>query len=69
MSQALDRLTAEVSESRTATESLTTLVAGLAQQIRDNATDQAALLALADDLDSQQASIAAAVAENTSAQP
>ncbi len=65
MSAELDRLTAEVAESRTAVDSVLALVAGLAQQIRDNATDPAALTALADSLDQQQADIAAAVTANT----
>ncbi len=65
MSAELDRLTTEVTESRTAVDSVLALVAGLAQQIRDNATDPAALTALADQLDQQQADIAAAVTANT----
>ncbi len=65
MSAELDRLTAEVAQSRTATDSVLALVAGLAQQIRDLATDPAALNALADQLDQQQADIAAAVSANT----
>ena len=65
MSAELDRLTTEVSESRTAVDSVLALVAGLAQQIRDLATDPAALNALADQLDQQQADIAAAVSANT----
>jgi len=67
MSEALDRLTAEVAESRSATNSILTLVAGLSEQIRDavDNEDDEALLALADDLDAQQRDIAAAVTENT----
>jgi hypothetical protein len=65
MSAELDRLTAEVSETHSAVDSAVTLIAGLAQQIRDLSTDPAALNALADDLDAQQAAIAAAVAANT----
>ncbi len=65
MSAELDRLTSEVAQSRAATDSVLVLVAGLAQQIRDNATDPAALNALADSLDQQQADIAAAVTDNT----
>ena len=67
MSAALDRITAEVSESRTATDSALALIAGLVTQIRDNANDPAALTALADSLDAQQADLAAAVTENTPA--
>lgn len=65
MSAELDRLTAAVAAEKTADDSLIALVQGLAQQIRDNATDPAALTALADSLDADQAAIAAAVAENT----
>lgn len=66
MSAALDRLTQEVADSRSATQSLITLVEGLAQQIRDNVDDSDALNKLADDLDAQQQEIAAAVTANTS---
>lgn len=69
MSAALDRLTAEVAETKTAVNSVLALVEGLAQQIRDNATDPVALNALADELDAQQAALAAAVAANTPAEP
>lgn len=69
MSAALDRLTAEVAETRSAVDSATTLIAGLAQQIRDLSTDPAALNALADSLDADQAKIAAAVTENTPPTP
>ncbi len=69
MSQSLDRLTREVSENRDAVDSLVELITGLAQQIRDNATDQAALEELANSLDAQQDTIAAAVSANTSAAP
>jgi uncharacterized coiled-coil protein SlyX len=65
MSEALDRLTAEVAETHDAVDSAVALIAGLAQQIRDLSTDPAALNALADELDAQQAEIAAAVSENT----
>lgn len=65
MSAALDRITAEVSETRTAVNSVITLVTGLAQQIRDLKEDPAALEALANELDAAQAEIAAAVTENT----
>jgi 50S ribosomal subunit-associated GTPase HflX len=67
MSEALDRLTNEVEQSRAATDSVLTLVQGLADQIReavDNEDDDA-LIALADDLDEQQARIAEAVTANT----
>lgn len=69
MSEATDRLIREVQESRAATESIVALVAGLAQEIRDNIDDEDALNELADSLDADQAKIAEAVAANTSAPP
>lgn len=69
MSAALDRLTQEVSETKSAIQSAITLIQGLAQQIRDNVDDSAALTALADDLDAQQTSLAQAVTDNTPAAP
>lgn len=65
MSAELDRLTTEVAETKTAVASVLALVEGLAQQIRDNATDPVALNKLADDLDAAQQDIAAAVTANT----
>lgn len=65
MSAALDRLTAEVAETKTAVASVLALVAGLAQQIRDNTDDPVALNKLADDLDAAQTEIADAVTANT----
>ncbi len=65
MSAELDRLTTEVSENTTVIESAIALIEGLAQQIRDNATDPASLTALADSLDSESNKLGAAVAANT----
>lgn len=65
MTQALDRLTAEVAEQRSATGSLIALVGGLADQLRQNAGDEEAIMTLADDLDAQQQEIADAVSANT----
>jgi len=65
MSEALDRLTREVQESNDAVQSAATLIAGLAQEIRDNIDDEDALNALADDLDAQQDVLAQAVSDNT----
>jgi hypothetical protein len=64
MSEALDRLTAEVSETKSAVDSAVALISGLAQQIRDNVSEDA-LNALADSLDAQQAELAEAVTNNT----
>lgn len=65
MSAELDRLTAEVAETKTAAKSAVVLINGLAQQIRDLKNDPAALTALADSLDADQAEIGAAVATHT----
>lgn len=65
MSAELDRLTAEVSESRTVMSSAIVLLEKLATLIRDNASNPEALNALADDLDSQQSELAEAVTANT----
>lgn len=69
MSAELDRLTASVANVKTVAESAITLINGLAQQIRDNAGDPAALAKLADDLDADDAELAAAVSANTPAPP
>jgi cell division FtsZ-interacting protein ZapD len=65
----LGRLTSEVAEGNDVQQSAITLLQNLSQLIRDNATDQTALNALADQLDSQNASLAAAVVANTPAAP
>lgn len=67
MTAAMDRLTAEVTETRSSVTAVLALVAGLAEQIRTNAQDPVALNALADELDASQASIAEAVTANTPA--
>lgn len=69
MSTELDRLKASTAAIKTVADSAVTLINGLAQQIRDNATDPAALNALADELDADQAELAAAVSANTPAPP
>lgn len=69
MSAQLDRLAAEVTETKTVAQSAIALLNGLAQQIRDLKEDPAALEALADELDSTQADLAAAVTANTPAEP
>lgn len=67
MSAAMDRVKTEVSELKTVNAGVIALVSGLAQQIRDNATDEAALTAIADELDAESTALAAAVAANTPA--
>ena len=71
MSTELDRLTTEVAETRTVVESAIVLISGLRQRLDDAIAsgDPAALTALSEDLDSQQAALAAAVAANTPTPP
>lgn len=61
----LQRLTDEVAQTTTVIDSAVALIGGLAQQIRDNATNPAALNALADSLDTKSNELAAAVTANT----
>jgi len=61
----LSGLQAEVQQNTDATASITALVEGLAQQLRDAATDPAAIQALADQLDANTSLLAASVAANT----
>ncbi len=68
MSAALDRLTTEVSENTTVVQSAITLITNLAEQLRQAATDPAAVNALADQLDAQSNALATAVAANTVAE-
>jgi len=63
----LNRLTAAVERDNTVNQSAITLLNNLSQLIRDNATDPAALNALADQLDAQQQALADAVTANTPA--
>ncbi len=65
----IDRLTADVTLIKSKADSLIALVQGLAQIIRDNAGNPAALSALADSLESEATSIQAAVDANTPAAP
>jgi hypothetical protein len=63
----LDRLKQEVAEAKTVMTGATTLLTGLAQQIRDNVGNRAALKEMADNLDASANELAAAVAEGTAA--
>ncbi len=65
MSAALDKITAEVTETKGIIQSAVTLINGLAGQIRDLKDDPAALDALADSLDSDSKALADAVAANS----
>jgi chromosome segregation ATPase len=69
MSAAFDRLSQEVTETKTAVGSVLALVDGLADQIRELKDDPAKLEELANTLDAQQQLIAAKVLENTPAAP
>jgi SMC interacting uncharacterized protein involved in chromosome segregation len=65
MSAELDRLTREVAENGTVIQSAIVLLEGLAERIRELATDPAALTALADELDAKEQQLAAAITANT----
>lgn len=65
MSATIDRLTASVANLATVDDSLIELVKNLAQTIRNNAEDPAALTALADRLDAEAQTVADAVTANT----
>ena len=69
MSAAFDRLVVSVAAVNSKADSLITLVQGLAQLLRDNATDPAAVTALADQLDAQTAEIQAAIDANVPPTP
>jgi hypothetical protein len=59
----------KVASESTVVDSAVTLLGELSQLIRDNSADPAALATLADSLDTQTASLAAAVTANTPAAP
>lgn len=67
MSAQLERLTASVAQLKTVDESAAALLSNIAQQLRDAATDPAAINKLADDIDANNAALSAAVAANTPA--
>ena len=69
MSAALDKITAEVTETKGIIQSAVALIEGLAQQIRDMKDDPAALDALADSLDTDSKALADAVAANATPEP
>lgn len=69
MSAEIDRLTASVANLTTVDDSLVALVGQLAQAIRNNASDPAALNALADSLDTEAQKVSDAVTANTPAAP
>lgn len=67
MNANVQRLQDDVSGLTSVVASANALIAGLAQQIRDNAEDPAALTAIADQLEASRDSLAQAVASNTPA--
>ena len=67
-SEAVTRLTEEVAEAKTVNASARTLIAGLAERVRAVAGDEAATLALATELDAENAAMAQAVADGTIAE-
>lgn len=68
MSAELDRLKASVTAITEVATSAEALLGRLSQIIRDNATNPAALTALADELDADKAGIAQAITDNTPAE-
>jgi hypothetical protein len=69
MSVEMDKLTAEVQETKTIEESAILLIQGLATRLTEIANDPAAILALADELDASQRALADAVQANTPTPP
>jgi len=65
MQAALDRLNASVARNSSVDDSAIALIEGLAQAIRDNVQDPAALNKIADDLDANSDKLAASVTANT----
>ncbi len=68
MTVQLDQLTSEVEENTSVTESAVALLANLAEQLRANADDPAAIEDLANKLDTNSNRLADAVAANTPAE-
>jgi len=69
MNTALQNLQNEVGNNTDLQQSAISLIQGLAQQIKDNADDPVAIKALADQIHSNSAALAAAIAANTPAAP
>jgi hypothetical protein len=65
MSQAVDKITESVTGVKTAIDSAIAFITGVAQAIRDNANDRAALTALAAELDAKKQELADAILANT----
>lgn len=67
MTPEVTRLLTSVTALKSAAESQTALLQGIAQRLRDSAEDPAAITAIADDLDTETATIVAATLANTPA--
>lgn len=67
MSIAFDKLKEEVEQNKTVVASAILLITTLAEKIRESAADEAAMLALADELDAKTNELAGAVEANTEA--
>ncbi len=65
MNAEMERLTEEVGELTTVVESAVEMINGVAQIIRDNATNEAKLRSFADELDANSKKLAEAIAANT----
>lgn len=64
MSKQMDDLTREVAETQGAVDSAIVLIQGLSDYLHANADDPVAIEKMANDLDAEQAKLAAAVAAN-----
>lgn len=69
MAATLDTLLAEVTRQTTVNQSAITLLASIAQQLKDAGTDPVKLQAIQDQLTANDDAIAAAVTANTPAAP
>ena len=69
MSVALERLKTEVAEMKTVAQSVLTLLANVAAEIREHRAEPEELNKLADDLDAMQVQLTQAVLDNTPAAP
>lgn len=67
MATDLTKLTEEVTEIKTVSQSAITLIQGISQRLEEAKTDPVKIQALADELDATSAALAAAVAANTPA--
>lgn len=69
MASNVDTVIAKVTELETVNDSAIALLGQLAQEIRNNSTDQGALLELANRIDADKAKMADAIVANTPSEP